>query len=367
MFYTKKVSTSIYEWYVKDKQQQIDFNPSYQRVSGLWSEQSKQLLIDSIFNMYDLPKFYIAYFFSKGNVLNNKEYLYAIIDGKQRFHAIFEFLDDAFPTSKEFVLYDYPDFNVSNKKYSQITFEYPELKSFFENYMLDIVLVETDEKDRIEELFLRLNEGKHLTNAEKRYAINGFLNNEIKQIIGKNEFFDKLEFRDKRFDYYDLALKLFLIFENKFEPIALNKSNLDNLVNDFKEQTSDLANLVELYDLKLKEFSNLLEGTKGLLNTKTNIPIYYLFFFNNTNVSLGKAKDFLYKFEELRKINRIEKEDSAKNEVLLEYDRLNQQGTTSKESLENRLKIIEASYLLYLNDELDSDLNFKLELNIDID
>lgn len=36
----------------------IDFSPVYQRHSSLWKTAQKQLLIDSILNGLDIPKFY---------------------------------------------------------------------------------------------------------------------------------------------------------------------------------------------------------------------------------------------------------------------------------------------------------------------
>lgn len=363
MFYTRKINASIYEWYKKDKYGEINFNPSYQRVSGLWSVQSKQLLIDSIFNSYDLPKFYISYFFSKGNILNEEEYLYAIIDGKQRFHAIFEFLDDQFATSKDFILYDYPDFNLANKTYTEIINNYPELRAHFEQYDIDIILVETDEQERIEELFLRLNEGKHLSNAEKRFAINGYLNSEIKEIVKEHSFFKKLKFKDKRYDYYDLTLKLYLIFENGFKPVSLNKRNLDKLVNETKNCTEELEDYINKFKNFLDSFSRLFGDNHEFLTVKSNIPIYYLFYYKNQASDWQILFDFLSRFEHLRKENRVQKEESSKNEILLEYDRLNQQGTTNKESLEDRLKIIETSYKLYLNREFSLNKPIPIELD----
>ncbi|MEG9294969.1 DUF262 domain-containing protein [Mangrovibacillus sp. Mu-81] len=365
MFITKKISSTIYEWYLNDKENKIDFNPVYQRVSGIWAIQSKQLLIDSIFNKYDLPKFYVSYFFTRGNILNPEEYLYAIIDGKQRFHAIFDFLDNKFKTSKNFNIIDMPDLEVSNKTYSEIVYMYPDLRKYFEQYILDIVLVETDEKERIEELFLRLNEGKHLTNAEKRYAKYGFLNDEIKKLVEGHLFFEILEFKDKRYDYYDLALKLFLIDSNEMSAIALNKSNLDKIVDTERARTEELIYNLDKFIVNLNHFSELFNGTNGLLKTKTNIPVYYLFYFQYDQNESAEIRSFISYFEDLRKDNRTLEDDQLKNETLLEFDLLNQQGTTTKESLENRLKIIQYCYELFKNGKLNLkttfDYSFELE------
>lgn len=365
MFITRKVSSTIYEWYLKDREKQIDFNPVYQRVSGIWTTQSKQLLIDSIFNKYDLPKFYVSYFFAQGNILNPNEYLYAIIDGKQRFHAIFDFLDDKYRTSKDFNIIDMPELEVGNKTYSEIVYKYPNLRKDFEEYTLDIVLVETNEKERIEELFLRLNEGKHLTNAEKRYAKFGYLNDEIKKIVESHIFFTMLEFKDRRYDYYDLALKLFLLHENELKVVALNKSNLDKIIEEQRTRNDNLECKITSFVDSLNQFSKLFTDLQGILKTKTNIPVYYLFYFHHESSEYHEIVSFIKFFEELRVENRVLEEDQQKNEFLLDFDLLSQQGTTTKESLENRVKIVNSFFRIFKEGKLD--LNTKLDFSLDID
>src|SRR5438067_12827678 len=71
----------------------IDMNPPYQRRGHLWSDADKAFLIDSILNGFDIPKLYLADFTYSNSRLNKKLLPYAIIDGKQRFEAIFDFFE----------------------------------------------------------------------------------------------------------------------------------------------------------------------------------------------------------------------------------------------------------------------------------
>ena len=66
--------------------------PVYQRRGGLWSPKNKAFLIDSILNDFDIPKLYIADFTWGNTTLNHQSKAYAVIDGKQRFETIFDFL-----------------------------------------------------------------------------------------------------------------------------------------------------------------------------------------------------------------------------------------------------------------------------------
>jgi len=67
----------------------IDFNPDYQR-DYVWELEDKIALIDSIFNNVDIGKFV----FIKNHIMSN--YMYEILDGKQRLRAILDFYEDRF-------------------------------------------------------------------------------------------------------------------------------------------------------------------------------------------------------------------------------------------------------------------------------
>ncbi|WP_379968277.1 DUF262 domain-containing protein [Ectobacillus sp. sgz5001026] len=358
MFAIEKTASTISEWYTHYKNNNIDFEPPYQRVGSLWSQESQQLLIDSILNKLDVPKFYVNYFVSKGNILNPKEKLFAIIDGKQRFYAIFQFMEDNFPLSRNFELFDNPKLDLKGLTYSEISRFYPDFKHFFDNYKIDIALVITDEQERIEELFLRLNEGKQLNNAEKRYAISGDLSTKIKGLVNSNSFFNKVSFNDKRYDYFDVLTKLFLL-DSQVNIVSLNKSNLDGILKSNRILTTEMKKKFKDFEENLKKFSDLFQENDSLFNSKSKIPLYYAFIRKLNAESLNYVYNFLTQFEKLILQNRVSTE---KDETLIEYDRLTQQGTVSKSSLENRLQILQ----LYFDKFIEN--NEKLEVvKVDIE
>src|SRR5258705_11636595 len=77
----------------RGRRDKIDMDPPYQRRGRLWSDADKAYLIDSILNGFDVPKLYVADFTWGQSPLNTKRLPYAIIDGKQRFEAIYDFFD----------------------------------------------------------------------------------------------------------------------------------------------------------------------------------------------------------------------------------------------------------------------------------
>src|SRR2546423_770622 len=87
----------------KNRRSKIDMNPPYQRRGRLWSDTDKAYLIDSILNGFDIPKLYMADFTWGDSPLNLKKLPYAIIDGKQRLEAVFDFFDGVISLNEDFV------------------------------------------------------------------------------------------------------------------------------------------------------------------------------------------------------------------------------------------------------------------------
>ncbi|MCA3155559.1 MAG: DUF262 domain-containing protein, partial [Burkholderiales bacterium] len=82
-------------WRLYRTRESVQTDPEYQRSSDVWTEEKKQLLIDTILNGFDVPKLYF-HKFPTAFIFGGKEYEYAIIDGKQRLEAIWEFIDGKF-------------------------------------------------------------------------------------------------------------------------------------------------------------------------------------------------------------------------------------------------------------------------------
>jgi hypothetical protein len=77
-------------------------NPRYQRESGVWSTAKQQLLIDSLLNDYDIPKVYLHDLQDEYEA-HRSQFKFAVIDGKQRLHAIWRFLSSEFPLADDFI------------------------------------------------------------------------------------------------------------------------------------------------------------------------------------------------------------------------------------------------------------------------
>lgn len=343
---------------------EIDFQPPYQRYGNVWNEDKRQLLIDSIINGYDLPKFYLHYITDYDNKLNKSGNTYAIIDGKQRLQTLKDFVENKLKLSNEFIYEKNPKFQIEGKTYQEIALEYPDIKYDFDSFELDIVYVITDEIERIEELFFRLNEGKPLNSAEKRNRIVGYLNQNIKRIIETHDFFtDRFKYTNKRHQYADTCLKL-IITEHHDQLLSFTRKLLDKFVENNRQETPKLRDTIDSVEKSLNKLTEIFESNDQLLKSRSIIPVYY-YFITRMNTSIEHTRPFLLKFNEIRSENRLQKET---NPILNEFDRQNQQGTHREKSLVFREVVLEKFYTLFRDGEIKWNMRIPLDdLEIEIE
>jgi hypothetical protein len=73
----------------------------------------------------------------------------------------------------EFIYQPDPKLKLAGLGYSDLCKLYPDVANVFNNWPLSVVHVVTDEQEKIDELFVRLNRSKPLTGAEIRNAMAG--------------------------------------------------------------------------------------------------------------------------------------------------------------------------------------------------
>lgn len=136
--------------------------PDYQRDGDLWDTSAKRLLIDSILHHMDIPKFYIA------KEAEGSDTDWNIVDGQQRTCAIMDFINDKYALDKKcgpIRAYNV-DYDVAGKKYSQL---HQDVKELINGFVITVVEVYGDVNYQ-KELFVRLQNGKNMTTAEKLNA-----------------------------------------------------------------------------------------------------------------------------------------------------------------------------------------------------
>lgn len=342
MFTIRNFETKTLSWWHNQKDK-LDFNPPYQRKGKLWSTKDKTFLIDSILNGFDLPKIYIADFTFVESKLNKSKKPYAIIDGKQRFEAIFDFFEGKIALDPDFNYYKNKDIKIGGTSYQDLKINFPEVASEFENYNLSVISIITDEDSKINELFVRLNKSKALTGAELRNAMEGVVPNLIRNITEHEFFLDKIKFTTNRGQDNNTAAKL-LLTEFRGKLVDTKKIQLDRFVTEAVDAESDnfesaAIKVKSVLDSMYKSFLD----KDNLLKSSGLIPVYYTLFKDFSNKST--LRTFLYNFDlERKKAIKLSKEGITVDVDYLKFENytksMNDQGSLKGcyDILEKKLK-----------------------------
>ena len=298
LFKIHRLDQKTLVWW-RTRREKIDFEPTYQRKGRRWSTSDKQYLVDSILNGFDVPKFYVADFVFGPSKLNENKKSYAVIDGKQRLEAIFEFFDDKFGLSPTFALLSNPKLDLKGKKYSDLKRVFPEVAEDFDNFSPDVVGVISDSKKYIEELFVRLNRSKPLSGAELRNAISSPVAEMIRQ-IGNHQFFTTAaRFDTNKGQNLNSAAKLLM-----FEVSGLQetkKSNLDRFVKQYVEHSKAVEAAVPIVFETLNLMSETFQFRDPLLQSEGAVPVYYWLTRHAADEEIPYVRDFLEEFQEVVK------------------------------------------------------------------
>lgn len=324
----------------------IDMAPPYQRRGRLWSTSDKGYLIDSIVNGFDVPKLYLADFQIGDSQLNVARLPYAIIDGKQRLEAIFDFFDGALVLNEDFVWRADKNLKLGGLSLKDLRNNYPLVAEAFETETIDIMSVSTSDEADIHELFVRLNRSKPLTGAEVRNAMLGPVS-DIIRAIARNEFFtDTIKFSTERAGDYNGAAKI-VLFEYHDRLTSTKKSDLDIFASgkDIDPVKLELAGRRALENLD--EMQEVFLPKDELLSSAGMLPVYYWLVRESNTPVRASLREFLLHFERRRKINRedqIAGRATDSDPVLARYDTFNR-STNDVGSHVGRYEILKDQFL----------------------
>ncbi len=303
LFRIQELDRRTLSWW-RTRRDRIDMDPSYQRRGRRWSKTDKQYLIDSIINGFDLPKLYFSDFTWGPSTLNDSANAYAVIDGKQRLEAIFDFFDGNFALSNNFVYIQDPSINIAGLTLQELRYKHPTIADDFENFNPIVMGVVTSEKRFIEELFVRLNRSRALTGAELRNAMPGPLP-ELFRTIGDHVFFTtNCKFPRGAGQTLNLAAKIFL-FEINQEIDGTQKSDLDKLTVFASENVIPLNEITERIFRVLDEMAEIFVYEDFLLSSEGPIPVYYWLIRNNNNDTKWSIRDYLEDFQNWRESYKL--------------------------------------------------------------
>lgn len=138
----------------------FDISSDFQR-ANVWTEEKRRLFLDSLFNGYDSPKIYLHAVAMRDGETRD----YIIVDGKQRFQCICDFVDGKIALAPEFKFRG-NGFHVRREPYPKGGDSFADLTPFwrvqFKSVALDVVVIRDAEERDLGAMFARLNGGASL-------------------------------------------------------------------------------------------------------------------------------------------------------------------------------------------------------------
>jgi hypothetical protein len=308
--------------------------PDVQREDTAWSLDQKQLLIDSIYNNYDVPKFYFR------RDYEGADEIWWMLDGQQRLTAIKDFINNVFPLGDYTTL---PE-EIRNKYYKDLGIE--DLKKI-KNYDLDFIIIDCN-VDVEEDLFLRLNKSTPLNAAEKRNGIRGELRDFVRD-NSDHKFFKKVAFPSRRFAHHAVCAQLVLLIL-KQKATDLKGKQLTNLYKDntkFSQKAKVQKDLNAILNQMDKIFTN-----KEPYMKKYNVLSIFLFLlhlkhnYSTTEIKNSEYLSFIDDFEKERlKNNTRSEDDSGFDPRLQKYSHTCSNSPDSLDHMAFRQKVLMEQFL----------------------
>ncbi len=323
--------------------------PDVQREDTAWTLEQKQLLIDSIYNNYDIPKFY----FRKDD---NDEEIWWLLDGQQRITAITDFLEDKFPLDGGSDITSIPK-QIQNKRFSELA---AKDKGKISGRSLNFVIMVCSEEEE-EDLFLRLNKGTPLNAAEKRNAVKGEFKDLVKKLSSHPFFKTKINFSSARYAVDGVVAQLCVLTLNNAIVDIKGKQIMDMYVA--KKRFPEKDKIEKKVSATLTWMNQVFKKKETYLK-KYSIWSIYIFYndlkenYSITGITKEMFFDFFNSFETERQKNNQKTEDDASfDRDLNTYTILCVNGSDSQQALSRRNSIMMKKFLTAFPDIETKDTN----------
>jgi len=323
----KSLNWSVKQICTMIERKTVVFDSPLQRPSGQWKHQDQSLLIDSLFR-YFMP---IVVAIQTPTVIDGKNVnAYDIIDGKQRLTTIESYLKD------EFMLLDCEPvklstgdmYDISNKKFSELSEEAQEDLKGTTVYIWGIELEEEDDEELvIEDIFYRLNNGKpvsreHLALISAPRNVQEF----VHKTITENPLFKTVAHfadGDIKNSRRDLTIQQSIILLTGLDYNSFAANDIRKFWEENNTITDEILDKVEGY------FVDIAEAFKHEHNkfaNKLNISAIVSLLSNNTDTE--KVQEFIQHYSK-----NVKSGDS--------YRRYCGAGSVKKETVKNRVKALQ--------------------------
>jgi hypothetical protein len=233
----KNDNQSIYELVVRKwDNKQLRLDPDFQR-NDVWKAEQKSQFIESVLLGFPLPPFYFNI------IVENKKFMYVVVDGRQRLTTLHSFIHDKFKLQGLKVLTRF-----NGKSFSDLKDEDDTLRSKIEDKQLTVCLIPASvPMEMVYDIFNRINTGgTQLQRQEIRNCIYlGQATLFLKELASYQEFKNAIDngISGKRMKDQEAVLR-YLSFQ------LLNYKTQYRRMNDFLGDTMMLMNVENKFPLE---------------------------------------------------------------------------------------------------------------------
>lgn len=247
-----------------------------QRQSGQWDDDKlkKSLLVHSILANYPVPPIYCL-----KEAVNEKEYSYSILDGKQRLTTVFDYIDGRYPLDAETpaVTIDDAVYELGGKYFTDLDIE---CQQELLRFKFTIYGFEDADDDLIEEIFFRLNNSTPLSKPQKAMPLCGVENAKFIKSILSDRFFSEIckfsALQRRKSDDMCTLLQSMMLLDSRYQEYEYTSISADEIMryaahiknNYSEEQKERLFDIIDYLEKVFPEQDKMLK--------KINIPIVIL-------------------------------------------------------------------------------------------
>ena len=259
-----------------DGKNTLQMDHPIQRQGGQWDgdKLKKSLLVHSILAGYPVPPIYCL-----KEPVNDKDYSYSILDGKQRLTTIFDYIDGRYPLDGETpsVLLDEVRYELGGKYFTDLN---TECQQELLRFKFTIYGFEDADDDLIEEIFFRLNNSAPLSKPQKSMALTGVRNAAFIKSILSDRFFSEIcqfsALQRRKSDDMCTLLQSMMLLDNRHCRYEYSSISADETMryaayiknNYSEEQKERLFNIIDYLEKVFPKQEKMLK--------KINIPILVL-------------------------------------------------------------------------------------------
>lgn len=303
-----------------------------------WETRRKSLLIHSMIMGYPIPPLYSAR--ANGG--------YDILDGKQRCHAIADFINGEYRLTElpEVVTEEDEEIDVSGMKFDELP---EEIQDVIKDYSLTIYYYEDITQDEIMEMFSRLNNGKPLTAIEIT-RVKAKSKEQI-QYLSNHELFKECMSQKQigGYKHEDIIIKSWIVMygQNK----SLETKHVRPLVESVEITDEQIKEMEMVFDRLQEAHDTILINDSSKLAKKIAKRVYTMtHLISLAPITLQSIKEEI----DIEVYTNFIKEFFGTEEVATISENYNSKisaGANKKESVEVRLSEIEMAYNNHLIEE----------------